>query len=140
MYYSSGCGMNFGLGKLALLAIKSKEIPGSIFATKKKSELLKLPEALPRTSILSSVPRPHEYYLLFCLFQHCIPNTRFYSRQPALLAFESKHLTWTSQKRSYISWSLCFDRSGYAVVLFFCWVTLPSCPQLLLKSNKFCWI
>ena len=27
--------MNFGLGKLALLAIKSKEIPGSIFATKK---------------------------------------------------------------------------------------------------------
>ena len=84
--------MDFGLGKLALLAIKSKEIPGSIFA-KKKSDLLKLPEALARTSILSSVPRPHEYYLLFCLFQHCIPNTRFYSRQPALLAFESKHLT-----------------------------------------------
>ena len=28
--------MDFGLGKLALLAIKSKEIPGSIFATKKK--------------------------------------------------------------------------------------------------------
>ena len=56
-------------GKLALLAIKSKENRGSIFAKKKKSELLKLPEALARTSILSSVPCPHEYYLLFCLFQ-----------------------------------------------------------------------
>ena len=93
--------MNFGLGKLALLAIKSKEIPGSIFATKKKSELLKLPEALARTSILSSVPRPHEYYLLFCLFQHCIPNTRFYSRQPALSAgfrIKTFDLNFTEEK------------------------------------------